>query len=245
MKKERLAGINVAISTVDRPKHYLHKVVRSLGEGLPVRLIVGSPSYDYLKRYKENSRIEIIGVDPGEWAKFKNYTIRRRSSWNYWRCFVHGVRPGNRKGLLILEDDVIPAKGWEEMFLKTIKQIEAEYGEEYILSLYAASNEIPRNGTAGDGYTRYPSHQFGGTQAMYYPEPVRIAFSAYMQREAVETWRMPYDWLLKEYLCFTGTSIFATVPCLFEHIGDISSTGNTIYHQAGYFKKAVSNARQK
>lgn len=122
--------VDIAISTVDRSKNYVHKVIANLRKDAALRLIVGSPSYAYLSRYRRNSNIEIVGVDPNEWERFRDCPVAHRASWNYWRCFVYGSRQKGRKGLLILEDDVLPAKVWEKRFFEAIEEIECQYGEE-------------------------------------------------------------------------------------------------------------------
>jgi hypothetical protein len=236
--------INFAIKTIYRRKNYIHKLIRHLRKDMPLRLIVGSPNYDYLERYRRNSNIEIIGIDPNEWTRLKDYNVKIRSSWNYWRCFVYGILPGPRKGLLILEDDVVPAVGWEERLNETIQQIEAQFGEEYVLALYNGYTELAKPKGRDVFYTQYPAHRYGGAQAMYYPEPIRVAFAEYLQTEGVDMYRIPLDWLLNEYLRLTGIPLFATTPCLFEHIGDVSSAYNP-YHRAGYFRKNLLQQTHK
>lgn len=241
MKGTSLSDIHFTISTIDRPRNYVHKVISSLPKDLPLRLVVGTHSYDYLRRYRRSHRIEIIGVDTNEWERFKDCRIPYRASWNYWRCFVYGVRPENRKGLAILEDDVLPAKGWQKRFCNTIDQIESQFGEEYVLALYTTDAKQAKPASNGQYYAKYPAGNFWGTQAMYYPEPVRAAFAEYLKREGVDSFKKPYDWLLSEYLRLTGTPLFATTPCLFQHIGKVTATGLCIrFFQAGHFAKAVA-----
>ncbi len=230
------AIFDLAISTVSRPEDYIHKLIASLRKDIPICLVVGSPSYSYLELYSRNSRIKIVKVDPAEWEFYKEFPVQYRASWNYWRCFEYGVRAaGERKnGLLILEDDVIPDKGWEERLAATIEQIEAEFGEEFVLSLYTYHTKLAKP-VANKYYARYPVYTFGGTQAVYYPESVRMAFSDYIKSEGVEIYRMPYDWLLSEYLRLTGIPLFVTTPCLFQHIGEITTGLSWGFHQAKHF----------
>jgi hypothetical protein len=227
---------SIAISTIDRPGNYLHQLMPRMREGLPIRLIVGAPKYGYLERYRQNPHVEIIGIEPGDWEVFKHCPVIHRALWNYWRCFIWGIRPGGRKGLVILEDDVIPAVGWEARLGEIIGQIESEYGDEYVLALHTWFTELPR--PAGGRYFKsYPAGKFGGTQAMYYPEPIRAAFSQYLQNEGVESFRTAYDYLLREFLLRTGIPCFATTPCLFQHIGTISTGLSFKFASAGYFKR--------
>jgi hypothetical protein len=237
MRKVSLDMIHVALMTVDRPRNYVHKAIAHLPKKIRMRLVVGSPHYDYLKRYRDKSRMEIIGVAPEDWEHFKDRPVPHRASWNYWRCFVHGVRPGARKGLLIFEDDVLPAKGWEKRLCETIEQIEAEYGEQYVLALYTAYTKLSKPRCAGQYYSTYPSHTFANTQAMYYPEPIRLAFGEYLKREGVDTFRLHYDQLMAEYLNSMGTPLLVTTPCLVQHIGEVSTGLSFAFHRAGCFSR--------
>jgi len=231
---------DVAISTVQRPKNYIHKLMSVLPKTLPIRLIVGSPNYAYLERYGKSPNVEIIGVDLGQWNRLEKHSVHYRSSWNYWRCLAYGkgARIQN-KGLLILEDDVLPAKGWEKRLRDTIEQLEAEYGEQYVLSLYTYLTGLHKQVMPGRLCVRFPAFTFNGTQAMYYPEPVRIGFSQYLESEGVDVYRMPYDWLLSEYLRLTGIPLFVTSPCLYQHIGDVTTGLSWGFHRAGKFSKKL------
>jgi hypothetical protein len=243
MTNQSQTRIDVAISTVDRPKKYLHKLMPRLRDDLPVRLVVGSPKYDYLERYAQKPCIEIIGVKPADWERFKHFSVLHRALWNYWRCLVQGARPGRRNGLLVLEDDVLPARGWEERFYQTIDRIESEYGDQFVLALHTWYTELSKP----DGnrfYNPYPPASFGGTQAMYYPEPVRVAFAEYLKREGVDSFRTAYDYMLREYLLLTGIPCFATTPCLFKHIGVVSTGLSMGFATAAHFKKNLAKTKR-
>ncbi|MGO8928022.1 MAG: hypothetical protein ACLQU3_14215 [Limisphaerales bacterium] len=244
MSKTNFAEISIAVMTINRPENFVHKVIAHLPKDHPVRLIVGSPDYDYLQRYRGNPCIEIIGVDLREWEQVGEFQTTHRASWNYWRCFSYGTRPEARKGLLILEDDVIPAKRWEARLEKTIDEIEAQYGELYVLSLYTSYTELPKPVGGNKYYTHYPRKYFFGNQAMYYPEPFRAAYTEYLKREAAETYRTNIDFLLRIYLKQTGIPLLVTIPCLFQHIGSTGTgqwgqDGGWRLHTAGQFMKAL------
>jgi hypothetical protein len=224
MGRTSLKGISLAIKTINRPKNYIRKVISQLPKNMPIRVIVGSPDYKYLECYRRSSCIEVVGIDPAEWERYKNYPIQHRSSWNYWRCFTYGVRSTGGKGLLVLEDDVVPAIGWENRLEKTIKEIESQFGDEYVLALFTHQTRLAK-AEAGIYYRRYPASRFAGSQAMFYPESVRASFTDYLAKEGRDSFRMGYDLLLGEFLRYTGIPLFATAPCLFQHIGDVGTGG--------------------
>ncbi len=94
-------------------------------------------------------------------------------------------------------------------------------------------------------YVQYPAYTFINTQAMYYPETIRVAFAEYLKKEGVESFRVHYDRLLNEYLRITGVPLFATTPCLFEHIGEVSTGLSVAFHRAGCFSKKKKIPKQE
>jgi len=52
---------------VDRQGNYIHKLMPRLRKDMPLRLVVGSPSYAYLKQYENSRSVEIIGINSHEW----------------------------------------------------------------------------------------------------------------------------------------------------------------------------------
>ena len=219
--------------TVARPRVYIHDLIAALRPDLPIRLIVGAPDYGYLERYRGNPFREIIEVPAEEWEHFQHRPVHHRACWNYWRSLTLGIRTPSCKGLVVFEDDVIPARGWESRFHDTVDQIEAVYKGPFALALYTAVT-IPRPPHVQTYYLRYLLPLFYGTQAMYYPEKVRVGFADYLKRHGVDAMRLPYDLLLKEYLWKEGIPLFAAIPCLFQHVGEIS-TGLGNFHKTRQF----------
>jgi hypothetical protein len=231
--------IDFAIMTVARPTVYIHELIASLRPDLPIRLIVGGPACGYLERYRSNPFIEIIEVGAEEWAHFQNRRIHHRACWNYWRSLTLGPRTPSRRGLVVFEDDVIPARGWESRFHDTVKEIEDVHKGPFVLALYNAIDISPPPG-AQAYYVRYLLPFFYGTQAMYYPEEVRVGFADYLKGNGVDSMRLPYDLLLKEYLWKEGILLFATFPCLFQHVGEVS-TGLGFFHKSRQFRGDVTD----
>jgi hypothetical protein len=113
----------------------------------------------------------------------------------------------------------------------------------YVLALHTWFTDISK--PAGNRYyNAYPARAFGGTQAMCYPEPIRASFAEYLKSEGVEAFRTAYDYMLREYLMLTGIQCFATAPCLFQHIGTISTGLSLKFGSTGYFKKTSPNHMQ-
>ena len=135
--------ISFAIMTVVRPKIYIHELLRAFRSNERIRLIVGGVNSGYLKRYWDDVRIEIIPPSAEAYALVEHYSLQHRASWNYLRCLTLGPASTEGQGLLVVEDDVILAKGWKSQLHKVLNQIEAAYRGQYLLALYAAFPHVP------------------------------------------------------------------------------------------------------
>jgi hypothetical protein len=225
--------IDFAVTTVARPGEYIHQLISNVRDDLPLRLVVGSPEREYLKKYTTNSHIDFIETTPAEWDRFRDCSVHRRATWNYWRALTFGVRSSSRKGLVVLEDDVVPIDDWESRLYDLIEEIEARGSGAYILSLYAAAESGLKSPEDGTRYVWCPPHDFFGSQAIYYPESLREKYSKYLKQHGVEEFSIPYDLLLGDYSKKENIPIYAAIPCLVDHIGEVS-TG-----LAGFFHKAI------
>ncbi len=225
--------IDVAIVTVARPQDYIHDLISRLRPDIALRLVVGSPDCEYLRRYRENPFIEIIQPPSSEWAHFQNCVVHQRAAWNYWRTLNLDTRNLYRQGMIVFEDDIIPARKWEGRLFEIIDQIESHHITKYILALYDSLVGLPKP-LNNVYYTQYPVQLFYGTQAIYYPEAIRIDFLNYLKVNGVDNFRIPYDHLLKEFAEEIKVPIFAASPCLVQHIGEIS-TGLGTFHKTDHF----------
>lgn len=110
-----LEKINVVISTVWREEKYLDATLTSLSSEYPIRpdqpifLVVGSPETAHLAPYRAHPGVIVVEMGPHAWAWIKNNELRHRATWNYHRCLTQCT--GGERGTLILEDDVIFARG--------------------------------------------------------------------------------------------------------------------------------------
>src|SRR5262249_46637724 len=94
--------IEYAITTVPRPADYVHQLIAALPGDLRLRLFIGVPESEYLKRYEENPFIQIIEAPLIEWERFRECGIHQRAAWNYWRALSAGRSRLFSKGLLVL-----------------------------------------------------------------------------------------------------------------------------------------------
>ena len=235
---QRVFKPSVVISTVARPKQYILRTLRSLGD-LDVQLVVGSPDDRYLSRLRGRNSIRIHTATDTEWKVFESFSVRHRASWNYWRCLTYGGISDRTRadGVIVLEDDVVAAPGWFEATAGVCQGIEDQYGGMFVLALYTSFTGLSRCASGESSFADYPPSKFFGTQAMYFPAGVGSVFCDYLASEGVVNFRMHYDLLLAEFLLRTGIPLFATRPCLFEHIGEVGTGLAPFFHRAGSFHR--------
>jgi GR25 family glycosyltransferase involved in LPS biosynthesis len=170
-----------------------------------------------------------------EWQQFETRRVHQRACWNYWRSLTFGAKTTGREGLVVFEDDVILAQGWERRLRAVIAEVELVHQERYVLALYVAACVGLSKSKNGSHFVEYPVDYFFGTQGMYYPESVRPGFAEFLKAHGVDTFREPYDLLLKDYLKRASIPMFVTIPCLVQHIGRVSTGLAGFHHQARHF----------
>src|ERR1041385_3533747 len=148
--------IDYAISTVPRVVNYIHDLLPHIKSPAPVRLFVCSRDTAYLERYRRNRSVCIEKPEPAEWLKIQDCSVFHRATWNYWRCMSGWPDDPRRNGVVILEDDVLPAEGWQQWLQRTIREIEAGFGKHYALALYSGRSHFKH--AKGKGFAPYPAH---------------------------------------------------------------------------------------
>jgi hypothetical protein len=223
---------DIIIMTVSRPGSYIHQTMASLAPDREVTLMVGSPAADYLDQYRVNPLLKIMVPGDDDFAFLEDSTVGRRAAWNYWRCLGAGA---NNSRLVIFEDDVIFAVGWEARTRRTIERIEQNH-RDYILSLYYP---YPRE-ESREGFIEYPLCKFYGTQGVLFGGRTASEFRVFLDERGVRRWTLPYDLLLQRYTTEAGVPLFATVPSLVQHIGVLTTGQSGHFHTTACFVDDVS-----
>ena len=225
--------IDYSIVTVSRPVNYIETLAEHLPGNQVIRVFVGSLETRYLDNIRRKPLVRIYLPTPEEWKNFKPLSVFQRATWNYWRALACIPNVAGRDGLLVFEDDVLPASNWLEHLEVAIDALSTEGTSRFILALYSSRQHVAT--IQGKPFTNYPTHLFAGTQAMYYPESVRCTFAAFLYEHGVNMNEATYDMLLAEFAARHSIPIFLTVPVLVQHIGRIS-TGLGEFHQAPNFQ---------
>ena len=238
-----LDKINLAISTVWREENYLEETLVSLlseytiNNAEPICLVAGSPETVYLDQYRHLPGISIIDMGPNTWSWIKNNITLHRATWNYYRCLTYPI--AGTRGTLVLEDDIRFARGWCGRLNVTLTALEKMHGSDFVLALYAPWFSVLKGVEDGSLYVEYPHNRFFGTQGIYYPSKIRLGFSKFLKRHGVTANENHYDILLQQYLFQSDIPIFATAPCLIQHIGKTSAI-QTPWHESPDFVEDVT-----
>ena len=242
LDKINLDKMTVAVCTLSREGNYLEDTLSSLTHERPFRadrpvfLVLGSPASAYVAHYRQVSGVSLVDMGPSTWAWIENLALRRRATWNYYRCLTQPA--GGAGGTLVIEDDVRFARGWLPRLAATVAALKESAGD-FALSLYCPW-DFPRAAyLEGRLYAEYPLERFYGTQAVYYTAKTRQGFAAYLKKHGVVANREPYDVLLWQYLSEAGLPLFAAAPSLVQHRGT-QSTGLGVWHDAPSFQEDVT-----
>jgi hypothetical protein len=225
-----------AITTVRRPGNYLHTLLDCLPPELAVRLVVGEPDDTFLPAHPAIHRVQILVPRHEEWSPFQQRPVAQRAAWNYWRALTVGASGDGTRGLLVLEDDVTLAAGWVDRLRLTIRQLRAQHGDRWILALYTSVLPMPPPHPGRPRVLPYPPQMFYGTQAIYYPPGMRTELADHLRRMTVESFQVPYDIAIALHLRQMEIPLFATVPCLAQHIGEVSTGLATFFHRASRYE---------
>ena len=124
---------------------------------------------------------------------------------------------------LVVEDDIEFAKGWEARLDRTIREIVAIHGDNFLLSLYCAYGFVLPAYERGELFTKYPLEVFAGTQGIYLPARIRADFRTHLKEHGVDGFRVNYDMILREYLMQNDIPTYVTAPSLVQHMGLVTT----------------------
>jgi len=238
-----LNGISLVVSTVWREVDYLGSMLNNLiieypkSVQWPVYLVAGSPVTTHLEDYRSQPWTVVVEMGATTWSWIKDSYVHYRATWNYYRCLT---QPGaGERGTLVLEDDVRFARGWCTRLDATLAVLESRHGSDFVLAVYAAWFSASKARQPNQLYVKYPHEEFCGTQGIYYPSKVRQGFAKYLKVHGVVANEDHYDAILRKYLIQANIPLFATTPCLIQHMGR-ASVIETFWHESADFMEDVT-----
>lgn len=239
MLYEDTEEITYSISTVPRKANYIDRTIANSYTDKNFSIFVGEKDYRYVDKYRDRHNVYIM--PSSEWVNIEGFDIARRASYNYWRCLSMGRR--TKGGLIVFEDDIQFAQGWEKRFHKALAASKGWFGDNFVLTLYVHAPMIRRGYEFGNVCEVYDIDAFFGTQAVYFTDKSRMGFAKYLHDNAIKRQGAPYDMELRMFCHSTGTKIIATTPSLVQHVGR-ESTGLGGFHQAEQFFPVLPEAQE-
>jgi hypothetical protein len=218
----------VVIMTVAREGNYLPRTLDGLGPDAAATLMVGSTETGYLAPFRDDARLTVVSPSEEEYAPWRSRGVRHRASWNYWRCLEHGRRA---RRLLVVEDDVVFAKGWEDYLGRVVDEVE-RHEWDYVLSVYSPH---PLAGAEGRTFVPVDERRFFGTQGVLFAGGASGSFADYLRDHGVDRLERSYDLNLGLYAAGSGTPLLATNPSLVQHVG-AKTTGLGYHHTSPTFR---------
>lgn len=213
--------MEINICTTNRHVNYLASTLESLSPAI-ANVLVGHPDATYVPSANNIASTIEVGSD---WDSVKDAPINVRGAWNYRRCLLNAT-----DDVLVFEDDIVLAIGWQAFLEKAIADIP---DEKYILSLYT----IYPLEDAGARIQPNPNHDLGGTPAVYYPASVRLHIANELQNVVDGHWGI-WDWAIRDYARANDIPIYVTFPNLVQHIGAVSTIGE-YQHSSPNFAEQV------
>lgn len=236
-------NVSHTILTTPRREPYLERTLKSLmgtrffddNAKLPLRLVAGSPQLEHLDPYRKDPRLLVDDMpkEEAEGLLFSSAGVPLRATWGHHRC-LHPWRakPGS-DAVLVMEDDISFARDWMSDLDATIEGLISASGNRWALSLYTPHSREPLDAhKAGRRWITPAYEHFYGAQAILYPVGIRDEYMAYLVDHTIHK---PHDLALPQVLRALGIPLYATAPCLVQHMGSVSQGVSGSFHRSDSF----------
>lgn len=208
--------MRIVFLTAPRSPAYLHQTLASMlladsrASQIQVVLLLDADDDGFTAGYAHHGRVQIVRQPPAVRA----LGVMQRITTGFRRALLETPQ---EEELLIAEDDLIFCDGWTERLRDAEREARSRSGDRYLLSGYAAYSFAQRP------ISPYPVAGFYGNQLLYVPALIRKSLADYMMEHVNEE---NGDMLVKRWAMSTGTPVWATVPALVQHVGNVSGAGS-------------------
>lgn len=220
---------DICVMSCNRQNNYIDNLIYSFKSSSNNSLnIFVDGSSEYLNKYNLDDKIKINRQSDDEISLLKDTSVFQKMAINYKRCLNFGY---SNTGILIVEDDIIFAQGWESRLSSYIKDIKNTH-ENFILSLFTTHTIFLES----NKFYYKNEKEFGGV-AIYYTEGIKNDFIDYMNK-----YNSPHahNIILSKFIIEKHVPTYVTVPCLVEHCGTKSTWNKSPYtNKAIYFNKEL------
>jgi hypothetical protein len=238
--------LTFGVVTCVRPKEYVHKTIESMGpdvfggENGPLTLSVGGPDSEYLARYADDPRFAVNRMTKGEastYPPFEKLSRSTRCSLGEYRC-LRKLLEGPFDFTAVFEDDLEFALGWLPWLKKTLSELVASKGSRWVLALYLPHEEVKLCYQKGMRWFETSRDRYFGSQALLFPRWAAEAMLPELLKEVMHGDGVATDMVLARMLIDKGVPLYATAPCVVQHVGDVSvgcDPKAVFFHKAGVF----------
>lgn len=218
----------VSVLSAKRPGNPLISTLRSLrasGFDAPVYVFAGSPDADHFRMAAEYGPIRTVKPGKSFWKTVKWDTLTPIQRCAVAKAFHMDVLARGRKDFdvaLYAEDDVTFSRDWLERVTEAIGKIKERHGRKFMLSLARLScwypGEVQKAAREGKRWYRVNPATFKGTQAVIFGRDALAGLSDSIIKNSVFRQVRRADQETGAYAERRGIPIYATAPCLVEHL---------------------------
>lgn len=239
----RIQGINYSGKMLD---NLTSTGILGRNEFLPIPIIVGTPSTEYLGKYEKDPSFQVVSMSPQVATSYglEDLVPVQRCALNYIMCWRYALEKMEWDRLLILEDDIVLAPGWLEFLERVLKEIDSKYAIPPLVTLYRPVDRLmgTQVGAGLDWFEISNPTTHWGMQAFVYHRSHFFDLSTFFKEVLTRVVKSPnpeiLEWVLWEHLQKLQrgkdrVKMVATCPSLVQHHGDSSLVGSGI-HRALY-----------
>lgn len=249
-----IRNLKFGICTVPRARGYIHGTIESLEKTgffkhpffLPLHISVAHPDSSFMDRYAHR-RDMVISKQSAHEALTLGYdslNTRQLSTWGHVRAMEMMLNSRAEWDMAaVLEDDVVFSKGWIPYLDRVLEKVVEKSGNRWILTLFQFTPHIRDAAALGRIFTDVPTNLFNGAPCFIYPRGILPSLIEYMMENSIRNFRNVNDFSVRDFASQNEIPIYATVPCLIQHVGD-ETTGQSdpnIQYRADLFFDSVEH----
>ena len=184
-----------------------------------INICLGVANGDYVTKYIQKGRIKLKRLHNRKtYNGIKSWLKQSQASYNFAKILRNADK--TKKGMILLEDDIILNPDWFSHTHEIIQKIE-QISDEFILSIYSPHRKME---VGENGFTEYPIDRFFGTQGMYYPPSVAIKLGNFLRDDGYEP---GHDVRAHQFCEDEKIKLYVPNRITIQHIGEKSAFHGT------------------
>ena len=184
-----------------------------------INICLGVANGRYITQYLQEGRIKLRRLHTKKsYAEIKEWLKQRQASWNFSKILRGANR--NKRGIFVLEDDIILNPDWFAHAHEVINEIE-KISDKFILSIYSPHRKME---VGENGFAEYPIDRFFGTQGMYYTPSVAIKLGRFLRDG---NYQPGHDVMMHDFCKDEKIKVYVPNRITIQHIGEKSAFHGT------------------